>query len=147
MFPDTQSEMDGWMKVLSGVIDRLKNPNAGASKPAASAGASAGAGATSAPRPAQPVVEAPTRIEVEEKSEEENTGAGFRATPGGGGLVRQRLDDAKNAIGFLQQDDSKVLEFWQIWSESIPPQVRTSSYQTLSHALTIELILGRRCRW
>lgn len=40
-----------------------------------------------------------------------------------GGQVRPRLDQAKNVIPFLQSEDSKVLEFWQIWSESIPPQV------------------------
>lgn len=38
------------------------------------------------------------------------------------GAVRRRLDEAKSRVGFLQQEDSKVLEFWQIWSESVPPQ-------------------------
>jgi len=123
MFPDTQSEMDGWMKILSGVIDRLKNPNAG--KPAGGAGFSS-SGNLGNPLPTRSTEPDPgfgPRIEVPDKdSEEENNNLGFKATPGGGGLVRQRLDDAKNAISFLQQDDSKVLEFWQIWSESIPPQ-------------------------
>ena len=106
-------------QILSGVIDRLKNPNAG--KPSTSTPSSGGGGIV---RTTEPVAPIPARIDVEEKSEEEApNGAGFKATPGGG-LVRQRLDDAKNAISFLQQDDSKVLEFWQIWSESIPPQVR-----------------------
>jgi hypothetical protein len=27
---------------------------------------------------------------------------------------------AKGAVGFLKEEDSKVLEFWLIWSESIP---------------------------
>ena len=40
----------------------------------------------------------------------------------GAGELRQRLDEAKNLISFLQQEDSKVLEFWQIWSESVPLQ-------------------------
>lgn len=39
----------------------------------------------------------------------------------GTGDVRAKLDKAKNAIGFLHEEDSKVLEFWQIWTESIPP--------------------------
>ena len=37
------------MKVLSGVIDRLKNPNAGGSKPATSGGAGAGAATSTKP--------------------------------------------------------------------------------------------------
>mmetsp|Transcript_36493 Transcript_36493/g.91470 ORF Transcript_36493/g.91470 Transcript_36493/m.91470 type:complete len:460 (-) Transcript_36493:145-1524(-) len=34
---------------------------------------------------------------------------------------RVQMAVAKGVIGFLQEEDSKVLEFWQIWSESIPP--------------------------
>jgi PH domain len=34
---------------------------------------------------------------------------------------RQRIAVAKGAVPFLQDEESKVLEFWQIWSESIPP--------------------------
>jgi len=33
---------------------------------------------------------------------------------------RTRLQQAKGAVDFLQEKESKVLEFWQIWSESIP---------------------------
>jgi len=38
-----------------------------------------------------------------------------------GPLTREKkVMAAKNAIPFLQDEDSKVLEFWEIWSESIP---------------------------
>ena len=57
MYPDTQSEMDAWMKILSGVIDRLKNP--GGNKPAGGA-TSAGGSMQRAPEPAP----MPARIEV-----------------------------------------------------------------------------------
>jgi len=33
---------------------------------------------------------------------------------------RARLIAAKNVIPYLQEDQSKVLEFWQIWTESVP---------------------------
>eukprot|EP01106_Pelomyxa_sp_JSP_P017543 TRINITY_DN725_c0_g2_i1.p1 TRINITY_DN725_c0_g2~~TRINITY_DN725_c0_g2_i1.p1 ORF type:complete len:411 (+),score=127.50 TRINITY_DN725_c0_g2_i1:170-1402(+) len=36
--------------------------------------------------------------------------------------ARGKLASAKTSIPFLQESDSKVLEFWQIWSESIPPK-------------------------
>jgi hypothetical protein len=39
---------------------------------------------------------------------------------GANGSPRTQLSLAKGCIPFLQEDESKVLEFWQIWSESIP---------------------------
>lgn len=35
---------------------------------------------------------------------------------------RVRLTLAKSTVSFLKDHESKVLEFWQIWSESIPPK-------------------------
>ncbi|KAN0045061.1 hypothetical protein ACTA71_006589 [Dictyostelium dimigraforme] len=35
---------------------------------------------------------------------------------------RSKISNAKSIIPFLREEESKVLEFWQIWSESIPPQ-------------------------
>eukprot|EP01133_Synstelium_polycarpum_P008145 gene8145-9561_t len=35
---------------------------------------------------------------------------------------RSKISNAKSIIPFLRDEESKVLEFWQIWSESIPPQ-------------------------
>jgi len=34
---------------------------------------------------------------------------------------RQLINLAKGVVHFLQDEESKVLEFWQIWSESLPP--------------------------
>jgi len=44
-------------------------------------------------------------------------------TTGGAATImspRVRLSLAKAVVGFLKDQESKVLEFWQIWSESIP---------------------------
>jgi len=35
---------------------------------------------------------------------------------------RVKLSLAKHQVAFLKDEHSKVLEFWQIWSESIPPR-------------------------
>jgi len=40
--------------------------------------------------------------------------------PVSGKSPRQQLAIAKGSIPFLAEKESKVLEFWQIWSESIP---------------------------
>jgi len=45
---------------------------------------------------------------------------------------RARLNHAKGAVDFLKEEDSKVLEFWQIWSESIPVK------EDLSPGMSIE---------
>lgn len=42
------------------------------------------------------------------------------AAPASGLAPRKLLEQAKSAIPFLQDEDSKVLEFWQIWKDSIP---------------------------
>jgi len=34
--------------------------------------------------------------------------------------IRQRIIDGKKQIAFLEIEDSKVAEFWQVWSDSIP---------------------------
>lgn len=45
---------------------------------------------------------------------------------------RARLAAAKNCIPYLMEESSKVLEFWQIWTESVPP------YSDLQTGHTIE---------
>ena len=62
--------------------------------------------------------------------------------------MRRRLDEAKNLISFLQQEDSKVLEFWQIWSESVPLQedvVESSIVFQVSVAADLEKVGLFRC--
>jgi len=49
---------------------------------------------------------------------------------------RVKLSLAKHQVSFLKDDDSKVLEFWQIWSESIPAK------EDLSAGLTIEFTVA-----
>lgn len=45
---------------------------------------------------------------------------------------RVRLSLAKGVVNFLKEQESKVLEFWQIWSESIP------SREDISQGMSIE---------
>eukprot|EP00012_Vannella_robusta_P005288 CAMPEP_0206193376 /NCGR_PEP_ID=MMETSP0166-20121206/6526_1 /ASSEMBLY_ACC=CAM_ASM_000260 /TAXON_ID=95228 /ORGANISM="Vannella robusta, Strain DIVA3 518/3/11/1/6" /LENGTH=475 /DNA_ID=CAMNT_0053610069 /DNA_START=96 /DNA_END=1523 /DNA_ORIENTATION=- len=60
-----------------------------------------------------------TTLNLEKKEDTETPKSG--GSGGGAPLTREnKIMAAKNAVPFLQDDDSKVLEFWQIWSESIP---------------------------
>jgi len=42
--------------------------------------------------------------------------------PPAAGTPRRRLEDAKAAVSFLKDKQSKVYEFWAIWADSIPPK-------------------------
>jgi len=45
--------------------------------------------------------------------------------------VRGRVFNARTAVPFLREDESKVLEFWQIWSESIPQKSEMTPGQSM----------------
>jgi hypothetical protein len=49
---------------------------------------------------------------------------------------RAKLAAAKAEIDFLKDEESKVLEFWQIWSESIPLQ------EDLTSGMSIDFLLA-----
>eukprot|EP01125_Pyxidicula_operculata_P012216 TRINITY_DN3_c1_g1_i1.p1 TRINITY_DN3_c1_g1~~TRINITY_DN3_c1_g1_i1.p1 ORF type:complete len:454 (-),score=121.73 TRINITY_DN3_c1_g1_i1:418-1779(-) len=94
MYPDTESEMNSWIKSIQAVIDKLQG--------------------TSAPKVDNtPTKQAPTKVEEPPAGQD---------TPMKLEGVRKRLDEGKNTVSFLFNEDSKVLEFWQIWLESIPSQ-------------------------
>lgn len=45
---------------------------------------------------------------------------GFQSSDSANATPRARLASAKNCIPYLMEDSSKVMEFWQIWTESVP---------------------------
>lgn len=47
-----------------------------------------------------------------------------------------KLNAAKDSIGFLQERDSKVLEFWKIWSDSIPAKEELVGGQSMSFVIS-----------
>jgi len=91
MHSDTEAEMTGWINAIKANID--STPTSGEVKP-----------------PSQSdVPKAVTPFSV-------TTGTAITAeTP-----PRARLAAAKNCIPYLLEESSKVLEFWQIWTESVP---------------------------
>jgi len=90
MYPETEAELSEWIKQIQQKLDSLKNNNK-ESKDSRNDSSAPAVGAVNK-------VNLPT------------------TTLG----VRRHLEQGKNEIAFLEPDDSKVLEFWQIWSESIP---------------------------
>jgi len=68
---------------------------------------------------------------------------------GAGNRPRDKLARAKETIPFLRKEDSKVVEFWQIWSESFPPFEGLSSGMAIefevSCSLSMEKLKWRTC--
>jgi len=97
-----------WVQKINEVLNKSKGTGGG--------GGGGGTGGTTAqptqstPQ-AQPVSQTPQQP-APKKEEKMDSNAKLSA--------RDRVALAKQEVFFLREDDSKVLEFWQIWFESIP---------------------------
>jgi len=125
MYADQDSESVSWMKSINAAIDRLKAAqNGGASAGGASGSSTSGgvsmdngAGSSGAGISATTPYTSTTGA----------TGAapgmsGGMGRPAASGSIRAQLTAGRNEVYFLKEDDNKVLEFWQIWFDSIPPR-------------------------
>lgn len=100
----SDEERAGWMEAIKKAIENLPGASdepAAATSPAAATDASPTSGGESA----KPADDEP---------------ATTPAPAAAAGTPRAKLSNAKDSIPFLKEEESKVLEFWQIWSESIP---------------------------
>lgn len=93
MFPDSAEEVKGWVDAIAKGIETAK----------------AGPPQVSIKSTVPPALESEV---IKSKPSENSADVAPR--------VRLRL--ARDQIRFLQDEESKVLEFWQIWTESIPPK-------------------------
>jgi len=102
MYPDTKEEVQSWVDAISQGIERAKSVS--------------GTPSTSPQDPISTPTNNPTTISpaASDKNPTEIRKEMSNAPP------RKRLALAKASVQFLKDEDSKVLEFWQIWSESIP---------------------------
>lgn len=115
MHPETPAETQAWINCITNAVERLKNPQGGGSTMLPQT--------ISTPQPTSPIVKGSDgMLQVKSSS-----------SPG---LPRQKLQAAKDSISFLQNSDSKVLEFWQIWSESIPPKDDMQSGMAIDYSVS-----------
>eukprot|EP01116_Phalansterium_solitarium_P016713 TRINITY_DN3948_c0_g1_i1.p2 TRINITY_DN3948_c0_g1~~TRINITY_DN3948_c0_g1_i1.p2 ORF type:complete len:488 (+),score=180.43 TRINITY_DN3948_c0_g1_i1:157-1620(+) len=111
--------MRAWIEAISRGIDKAKTNGApGGASPAS-------------PNGNAPISNGPSDSGSHGGSSSSSSGAGSNpnasasaapAGPPSGAtrIARANLAAAKDAVPFLKDEESKVLEFWQIWSESIP---------------------------
>jgi len=136
MYADQDSESVSWMKSINAAIDRLKgggSPSSGSSSSSgmvSSSGGGSGMGSASssgdAASGAGGGVGAGMGISANSAYQSSvGAGVGSSSAAGGGAAsssIRAQLMAGRNEVYFLKEDDNKVLEFWQIWFDSIPPK-------------------------
>lgn len=126
MYADNEQSAKEWVDLIVKAINDKKGggsaSSGGSIAPPASSPAPSTPASTPAPAaaPATPKVEATPAAAPATKTD--------NVVPKSGGSdgkkdfsPRHLIAIAKGVIPYLQDEESKILEFWQIWSESIPP--------------------------
>jgi len=144
---DTEAAKQEWMEAVNNCIKALTN---GANAPSGGGGAYASENGGDNISTTQ-TTQSPNGTTNKPVAKPSTTGGafsgGYGATnkgttggaskPGESAVPRQRLAGAKNTIAFLRDEESKVLEFWQIWSESIPLSADLSTGMSIEfHVVT-----------
>jgi len=73
-----------------------------------------------APRSDSASAVVPTPQQYNQQANGVKPATGFTPSTAANATPRARLAAAKNCIPYLMEESSKVLEFWQIWTESVP---------------------------
>jgi hypothetical protein len=168
MYPETTNEQEEWISVLNAAIDRLRGGepgpgtdtitntnnttnvtntnNGGGSTPAPPSGGSPEVNDASDESGGDDEPEGNTNTNTNTGGTHTNIATG--AGPGAGvmtGDVRTRYSNVKDVIPFMQDESSKVLEFWRIWFESVPNETSSVIDYTLVVSCDIQELSWRAC--
>jgi len=106
MHPETETEQNEWIHHIQAIIDKIKR----------------GIGDKDRLQSDEPSERLGTGTISAVDSSKNGSGKSTLVDKKQRGAIRRLLEQGKNEIAFLEGEDSKVLEFWHIWSESIPPR-------------------------
>jgi len=125
MFPDSQSEADAWISVITKNIDTIKNPkvNIPSTLSSSNIGGNANTSGNSNTKVVQQQVQ--QKVVTPEPIQDIDEGSEPRFFNPNKDSVRTGLENARDLIPYLQpgqdgSEEGRIFEFWQIWSESIP---------------------------
>ena len=139
MFCDTEKGMQQWVDKISKAIDNISNGGSNGSSPAPESSPvkqpTPREEPVKQPESPKPVEEQPEKVKTPEPSPPPKSGISIekQSQPSN----ESKLDLAKNAIPFLAEEDSKVFEFWSIWSESIPTPDEVGNSGKLEYTLAV----------
>merc|ERR1712063_126796 len=119
---DTEESANQWVDKINKAIEGLNGGGAPKSEPKKEEPVVKNDPAPPKEEPKKEAEAPKTNLNLEKKdTPSDNTPTSGTPPKSGTPLTREnKILAAKNAVPFLQDEDSKVLEFWQIWSESIP---------------------------
>merc|ERR1712137_1308904 len=119
IFSESEQDMQDWVEKISQAINIISGGGAAASSPASPESKPVSSPVTSSPA-------APSSPTPSQTGATTSTPTTTSSTPTSTGNDRNaaKLMAAKGAIPFLKVEDSKVLEFWCIWHESVPSSQR-----------------------
>lgn len=137
MYADQDSESVSWMKSINAAIDRLKGGGSSSGSSATSSSSEVNATTMSTGGAGVGISANSSYTTSASGGASSATGAGMGAGSVGAGSgassggaasssIRAQLTAGRNEVYFLKEDDNKVLEFWQIWFDSIPPKEEIS---------------------
>jgi len=113
MCPEKPEEMKEWIDAINKTIEKTKTQGGNPAGPQPTPTSDGTSDQKANPQP--------------EKKEISQTTTPAAYTASGEMSPRVRLSLAKGVVNFLKDPESKVLEFWQIWSESIPAREDVTS--------------------
>jgi len=142
---DTEESANQWVEKINKAIEKLSGGGNGG-------GTTNGTDSGSTPKKEEPEVkqpdspkEEPTQVETPKEEPKEESKPSMDDSERKVDLDKPKKDNdgpmtrekkvmaAKNAIPFLQDEDSKVLEFWEIWSESIPTREELTAGTSINY--------------
>lgn len=154
IFAKDDAEKKAWMEAIQKAIADLGSKNPGDNKtPDTTNNTNNGTAGGSNPDGEKPGVDSDsTDTDDSPDDDMKNSQKPKDVVNGGshaGDRPRDRLARAKDTIPFLRKEDSKVVEFWQIWSESFPPADGLSPSMAIefevSCSLSMEKLKWRTC--
>jgi len=110
IYADTENDMRFWINIIKANIE----------SPAGALGPNGGVPSPSIPSQYSPAQGSQQNSGVTSGTNGIKPAAGFTPSNSANAAPRSRLAAAKNCIPYLLEESSKVLEFWQIWTESVP---------------------------
>jgi len=101
MYPDSLSDQEAWISEIQKTVDKLSGKHH----------FDRSAHSTS------------TKDTISSKqSNPAGTSNSYQTQPAGMSVdVREKLHSARRAVSFISSSDAKILEFWEIWIQSLPP--------------------------
>jgi len=119
---DSEAAKQSWMQAVNNSVKKLQSGST-----------------TTTPTPTPTPTPAITNVEVkiDEKKPEPEKNIPKTVIPVGAKSTRGMLELAKGTVPWLADKDSKVFEFWQIWSESIPPKTELGAGMSIEFHVSI----------